>query len=235
MPTLTRTMLMATSLVLLAASPAAAESKPGWKGKVVSVADGDTVTVLKGKEQIRIRLDGVDTPEKRQAFGDKAKKFTANMVAGKVVRVVPATTDRYGRTVAKIYLDGKCLNEALVQAGLAWWYRKYAKGNKVLAGLETKARKARKGLWKDPKPTPPWDWRRQQRGKGPATATATTTATATRGHGTGSLHGNVKSHALHGPGCQHYNCKNCTALFKTVAQARSAGYRPHNACLPTAH
>ena len=226
MPTPHRIMLIA--LVCLAAGPTAADKKlASWEGKVVGVADGDTITVLRDKEQVRIRLDGIDTPEKRQAFGQKAKKFTAAMVAGKVVKVIPATLDRYGRTVARVYLGKACLNEALVRAGFAWWYRKYAKDNKVLPGLEAAARKAGKGLWKDPKPMPPWDWRRQQRGKAPATAAPRPAGT----HPTGSLHGNIRSKALHAPGCQHYECKRCTARFKTVEHARAAGYRPHKDCV----
>ena len=106
--------------VTLCATPAARAGEP-FKGKVVGVADGDTITVLRGKEQVRIRLNAVDTPEKRQAFGKKAKKFTADMVAGKVVEVRPTTQDRYGRTVARVLVGDSSLNEALVKAGYAWW------------------------------------------------------------------------------------------------------------------
>ena len=220
-------MIKIITFICLAAGPGIADAKPAaWEGKVVSVADGDTITVLRGKEQVRIRLDGVDTPEKRQAFGQKAKKFTAGMVAGKVVKVVPVTLDRYGRTVARVYLGKASLNEALVRAGFAWWYRKYAKDNKVLPKLEAAARKAGKGLWKDPKPTPPWDWRHQQRGKAPVAAPPPSV-----GHPSGSFHGNAGSKVLHAPGCQHYNCKRCTARFKTVEQARATGYRPHKDCV----
>ena len=232
------------ALLGLSASPACAqekkrtdEGKSPWQGKVVSVADGDTVTVLRGKERIRIRLDGVDTPEKRQAYGQKAKKFTLAMVAGKEVRVVPATIDRYGRTVARVHLGDKCLNKELVRAGLAWWYRKYSPKDKELAGLEAAARKAEKGLWSDPKPTAPWDWRRQQRGgegKGATTRPAPEghpAGSAPKQHPSGSYHGNVKSHVLHAPSCKHYSCKNCTAMFKTVEHARAAGYRIHKACV----
>ena len=117
--------------VTLCATPAARAGEP-FKGKVVGVADGDTITVLRGKEQVRIRLNAVDTPEKRQAFGKKAKKFTADMVAGKVVEVRPTTQDRYGRTVARVLVGDSSLNEALVKAGYAWWYRKYAPKAKKL-------------------------------------------------------------------------------------------------------
>ena len=96
-----------------------------WSGKVVGVADGDTITVLRDREQVRIRLYGIDTPERGQAFGKKAKQFTSDMVYGKVVEVKVMATDRYGRTVAMIYADKTLLNEELVKAGLAWVYWQY--------------------------------------------------------------------------------------------------------------
>ena len=85
-----------------------------WQGKVVEVVDGDTIDVIHNGIKERIRLFGVDTPEKRQDFGKKASLFTSDMVSGKTVEVTPVTTDRYGRTVGLIYVNGKCLNEELV-------------------------------------------------------------------------------------------------------------------------
>ena len=196
----------------------------------MKVADGDTVTVLRGKEQVRIRLAGVDTPEKRQAFGQKAKQFTLGLVAGKEVEIRPKTIDRYGRTVGKIIVNGESLNKALVAAGLAWWYRKYSPGEKELGRLEAEARDARRGLWADPKPQAPWDWRRAQRGSGRGKHRGRAQLKPP-GQGAGEYHGNRKSGALHGSGCQHYDCKSCTALFKTVQAAKDAGYRPHQACI----
>ena len=96
-----------------------------WSGKVVGVADGDTITVLRDKEQVRIRLYGIDTPERGQAFGKKAKQFTSRMVFGKVVEVHQMDTDRYGRTVALVSVDKQLLNKELVKAGLAWVYDRY--------------------------------------------------------------------------------------------------------------
>ena len=91
-----------------------------WQGKVVGVSDGDTITVMHDGKGEKIRLYGIDTPENKQAFGKKAKQFTSDMVAGKVVEVKPVTTDRYGRTVGLVYINGKCLSEELVMAGYAW-------------------------------------------------------------------------------------------------------------------
>ena len=98
-----------------------------WTGKVVGISDGDTIKVLQNSKQVKIRLHGIDTPEKAQPFGKKAKQFTAKMVAGKIVDVKKTDTDRYGRTVAVITVNGKNLNESLVKSGFAWVYRKYCK------------------------------------------------------------------------------------------------------------
>ena len=189
-----------------AACAKAKRKKPTpWQGKVVAVADGDTITVLRGRQRVRIRLQGVDTPEKRQAFGQQAKRFTTRFVFGKVVRVVPVTTDRYRRTVGEVFVGDRSLNEALVKAGLAWWYRRYARRAKLLEHLELEARKARRGLWADAKPVAPWDY--HHRGKG--------------------LRCNVNSKVCHQPGCQYFRCRSCTARFDTRAAAKQAGYRFH--------
>jgi micrococcal nuclease len=129
-------------------------------GKVVSVADGDTFTMLVSNEQIRIRLHGIDCPEKAQDFGNVAKEFLSGYVFGKVVRVKNMDTDRYGRTIGMVTIDGVNVNEELLKAGLAWHYKTYDK-NPVWAKLEEEARKNKKGLWLQPNPIPPWDWRKR--------------------------------------------------------------------------
>lgn len=134
-----------------------------FSGRVVSVSDGDTITVLHDGSGERIRLNGIDCPEKAQPFGKKAKQFTSTMVFGKEVMVQAKDTDRYGRTVADVILpDGRNLNRELVTAGMAWWYGKYSK-DESLGQLEQKAREARRGLWADPHPTPPWEWRKRNK------------------------------------------------------------------------
>ena len=87
-----------------------------WSGKVVGVADGDSITVMHNGKGEKIRLYGIDCPEKQQAFGNKAKQLTSQMVFKKIVKVKPVTTDRYGRTVAWVSCDGKSLNESLLKA-----------------------------------------------------------------------------------------------------------------------
>ena len=103
---------------------------------------------------------GIDCPEKRQAFGNRAKQFAPALVFGKTVTVSVLDVDRYGRTVGEVILpDGRVLNHELVRAGLAWWYRKYAPDDDTLKQLEAEARQAKRGLWVEPNPMPPWAWR----------------------------------------------------------------------------
>ena len=134
-------------------------------GSVVSVLDGDTIEVLHQQHPERIRLSGIDCPEKSQAFGQRAKQAASALVYGKEVTIQTHGHDKYKRTIGEVILpDGKSLNQGLVKQGWCWWYRKYAPGNTALEGLETEAREARKGLWADPQPMPPWEWRAQRRG-----------------------------------------------------------------------
>lgn len=132
-------------------------------GKVVKVSDGDTITILSaGNRQVKIRFEGIDTPEKNQAFGTKAKSYLSRMVAGKMVKVSVKEKDRYGRTVGTVFVGSKNVNLEMVKAGLAWHYKFYSK-DKTLAKAEELARKAKKGLWVDKNPTAPWDFRRNSR------------------------------------------------------------------------
>ena len=130
--------------------------------QVISVIDGDTIEVLNGHHAERIRLSGIDCPEKGQAFGTRAKQAASELVFGKEVTLQTHGHDKYKRTLADVILpDGVSLNQELVRQGFCWWYRKYAPGDTVLEGLEAEAREARKGLWVDPQPVPPWEWRKK--------------------------------------------------------------------------
>ncbi len=140
----------------LFATPALAAD---FTGRVVGVSDGDTITVLHNGTGERIRLHGIDCPEKRQAFGNRAKQFTSTLVFGNTVTVQVLDRDRYGRTVGVVLLpDGRSLNHELVRAGLAWMYPRYT-NDQSLSDLEEEARVARRGLWADPHAVPPWEWR----------------------------------------------------------------------------
>lgn len=134
-------------------------------GKVVGVSDGDTITVLDAsKTQHKIRLEGIDAPEKAQPFGQRSKEHLSDQVFGKQVEVVTNKTDKYGRNVGKVLVDGKDANLEQVRSGLAWHYKQYqseqSAGDRVAyANAETAAKAQKSGLWVDAKPVAPWDWR----------------------------------------------------------------------------
>ena len=140
---------------LLVGSAAAEE----FTARVVGVTDGDTLTVLHDRRSATVRLLGVDAPEKRQAYGDRAKRFTADLAFDRTVTVRTTGRDRYGRLLGEVVLpDGRSLNQELVRAGYAWWFRRYSRDGR-LARLEEEARAGRRGLWADQAPQAPWDYR----------------------------------------------------------------------------
>ena len=134
-----------------------------FKGKVVGVSDGDTITVLRDGKGVKIRLYGIDCPESSQGFGQAAKKFTSGMVYGKIVKVEERDNDRYGRIVGIVYVDAENLNLSLLCNGFAWYYKAYAMNEKSFAVAESKAKAAKRGLWSEASPVPPWDYRRELR------------------------------------------------------------------------
>lgn len=136
-----------------------------WSGKVIGVADGDTITVLRDKKPQKIRLYGIDCPEKRQPFGKRAKQFTSEMVFGKVVEVEPVATDRYGRTVAFVRIENITVNEELIKEGLGWVYVRYCKLPLCAEwqSLERTAHNEKRGLWGSSGQIPPWDFRRRRK------------------------------------------------------------------------
>ena len=134
-----------------------------FTGPVIRVLDGDTIEVLHNQHPERIRLSAIDCPEKGQAFGKRAKQAASELVFGKEVTVRTYGHDKYKRIIGDVILpNGPNLNQELVKDGWCWWYRKYAPGDTVLERLESEAREARKGLWADPQPLPPWEWRKHR-------------------------------------------------------------------------
>lgn len=129
----------------------------------VGVSDGDTIKVLRNNSEIKIRLEGIDCPELHQAFSRKAKQFTSAMVFGKTVTINVKTTDKYGRTVARVIINGKDVSLELVKAGLAWHFKRYS-SDPVLAKAEEEARAKKIGLWANRNPLPPWEWRHIEKG-----------------------------------------------------------------------
>lgn len=131
-------------------------------GRVVGVADGDTITVLDEMDngRFRIRLYGIDCPEKKQAYGNKAKKHLSALVYGKRVSVRFSSIDRYGRILGRVYVSGKDISLVMLSAGYAWHYSQYDSSPEY-AAAEKKARSAGVGLWADRSPVPPWVFRRK--------------------------------------------------------------------------
>ena len=132
---------------------------PEFSGEIVNVVDGDTLDVLVANALLRVRLDGIDCPEKNQAFGQSARTFTIDMSLHKIVTVLVKGKGKYGRTLGEVVLaDGHILNRELVKAGMAWQYKRFSK-DRTLEALESEAHSKRVGLWADSDPVAPWDYR----------------------------------------------------------------------------
>lgn len=134
-------------------------------GKVVAISDGDTLTLLvpdgASFKQVRVRLAEIDTPESRQPYGNRARQALSDLAFNQQARVVVQDTDRFGRTVGRVYVGDVDVNAELVRQGAAWVYRQYLKDQSLLA-LEAEAKAAKRGLWGLPETErcPPWDWRK---------------------------------------------------------------------------
>jgi micrococcal nuclease len=151
------------SLILLVLAPPINAKE--YRGRVVAISDGDTLTILdSSKRQIKVRLAEIDTPESKQPYGSKAKQELSALAYNKTAIVKAQSTDRYKRVVGRVYVGNVDVNAELVRRGSAWVYRKYAK-DKQLYALENQARKSRVGLWKLPESEkiPPWEWRKAKR------------------------------------------------------------------------
>jgi len=132
-------------------------------GKVIKIADGDTFTLLTSeKEKIRVRLHGIDCPERKQSYSKQATQFLKLKIKGEYVKVKITDTDRYGRTIGVVYFEEQNINEAMLTKGFAWHYAQYD-NNKKWAKLEREARKKGIGIWSQQTPTPPWEWRKANR------------------------------------------------------------------------
>lgn len=152
---------------LVVASPAWAE----LRGEVVRIIDGDTIDVLVDKQPVRVRLVDIDAPEKRQAFGERARQALAGMVFRRHVLVDEKDTDRYGRTLGTVWVNMELasrppqprnVNAAMVHQGMAWAYRFHGRAaDPEMLRLEQEARGKRVGLWSDPHAVEPWKWRRE--------------------------------------------------------------------------
>ena len=135
-----------------------------FTGKVIKIADGDTITVLdRYKVQHRIRLTGIDAPERKQAFGSRSKQSLGKLVFSKTVTVKTNKRDRYGRVLGKILINGTDINKEQIRRGMAWhgYLRDQTAADRIAyADIEKNARKEQRGLWVNPNPMPPWKWRK---------------------------------------------------------------------------
>ena len=222
-------------------------------GKVVGVTDGDTIEVLHNHRAVRIRLNGIDCPEKGQAYGHSAKQAASALVFGKQATLQTYGLDKYGRTIADVLLpDGTNVNHELVREGWCWWYRKYAPGNAELEKLEKDARDAKKGLWVDAAPVPPWVYRKAGRGQALEPSDIVTfdsvveeelssrappglfaaPSSADSSASPYPIIGNKRSHIYHRPDCPNYSqiTPRNRVEFNSTAQAEAEGYRRAGNC-----
>lgn len=222
--------------LLFVLSPTTASAD--FSGHVVTVLDGDTIDVMHDEHSERIRLNSIDAPEKGQDYGRRAKQFAQELVGQKEVRVKGHRPDKYGRTIGDVFLpDGTHVNRELVKAGLAWWFCRHS-SDEQLKQLEEEARDAKRGLWKDPVPIPPWVYRKLQRKQvpdvtdfdcpeqNPALSLSPVTA------GSSQVIGNKRSHIYHRPDCPGFTkvSANNQAPFPNAEAAEEAGYRLAGNC-----
>nr|WP_261789213.1 thermonuclease family protein [Thauera aminoaromatica] len=138
-------------------------------GRIISVADGDTVTLLDANlRQHKIRLSGIDAPERRQPFGNRSRLHLGALVFGRQVTAYCPKTDRYKRAVCRLEVDGVDANLAQLEAGMAWHYKAYTREQSPAdrwryAKAEDRARDERQGLWADRAPVAPWDFRKARK------------------------------------------------------------------------
>jgi micrococcal nuclease len=138
-----------------------------FEGEVIRVLDGDTIEVLHEKHPERIRLYGIDCPEKGQSFGQKAKQATSSLLFGKDVRIETHGRDKHRRTLGTVFDGDLNVNQELVKEGWCWWFRKFVPKDQTMKQFEQAAKDAKKGLWADPNPVPPWLYRRLESGAYP--------------------------------------------------------------------
>lgn len=217
---------LAAALVLLLAAlwqPAAAQD---ITGRIISVVDGDTLTLLHGREPVRIRLTEIDGPERGQPFGQRSTQSLRALCAGRTARVVLAGTDQYNRSLGRVWCAGVDANAEQVRRGMAWVYDQYVT-DRGLYPVQQAARNRREGLWVDPAPVPPWLWRRGIR-SAPANS-----APGPKAADNAPIIGNRRSRVYHLPtGCPSYGkvAPRNRVPFASEEAARAAGYRLAGSC-----
>ncbi len=218
-------------LFMLVSAQAGAQTMSTLQGKVVAIADGDSITLLDATNRRQnIRLQGIDSPEIRQEFGEQAKQNLANLVFGRQVVVEYYKYDNYGHILGKVLLlDGLDVNLEQIRDGMAWHYKEYEADQpkpdrKTYARAEREARDARRGIWADVQqqpPMPPWVWRRVERRRERPPVLIY-----------GKIIGNTRTKIYHRPDCPNYNKVGAENKieFETVEEAEKAGYRAARNC-----
>ena len=180
-------LLMVGLLLFVLAAVVTTAQSAELTGKVVGVHDGDTLTLLvpdgASYRQVKVRLGEIDTPESKQPYGERAKQTLSDLAYNKPARVVVQDTDKYGRTVGRVYVGGIDVNAEMIRQGAAWAYRQYLKDQSLLR-LEAEAKAAKRGLWALPEAQrmPPWEWRHGGSAKAaPAPDSSAQAATASGG------------------------------------------------------
>jgi endonuclease YncB( thermonuclease family) len=242
-----------TSLSSKTAETAKSAEPTQLAGMIVGVADGDTVTLLDANHtSFKVRLQGIDAPEKRQAFGEVSRVHLVRLISGKSVTVQWRKRDQYGRIVGKILLDGRdvCLEQ--IKAGLAWHYKEFEReqseaDRSLYAEAERDARSQKVGLWRDPAQTPPWDFRHHRdstsdnqgdstsgdhRGANSNDDKPSSASSNNAGQTSGVIRGNKNSKIYHWPGCPNYDdiAPHDRVPFQTREDAERAGYRAARNC-----
>jgi endonuclease YncB( thermonuclease family) len=200
-------------------------------GKVISVVDGDTITILDTNNQkLVIRLEGIDAPELNQEFGSRSKQSLSDLVNGKTVNVLGPKKDQYGLIVGKIALDSKDINFEQIDRGMAWFYRPYAKelapeDAKAYERAELNAKEDKRGLWRNPNPMPPWQYMA-------ITRSAPSGVTKVSAPADGQIIGIRKKMIYYMPDCPDYNKapERNREYYKTAAEAEAAGFKKAKSC-----
>jgi endonuclease YncB( thermonuclease family) len=202
-------------------------------GRVIGITDGDTVTILDERRiQHKVRLSGIDAPEQKQPFGDASKRNLSSLIFSRYVAVIYNKRDRHGRIVGKILLNGRDICLEQIRAGLAWHFKEYEREQspeerRAYAEAEEEAHRARRGLWRDPFPIPPWEFRHPERARqenGPTTPPGLA--------GRLPVIGNKRSKTYHRPDCPDYDrvAPQNRVPFRAAEEAETAGYRKAGNC-----
>ncbi|MCA9437921.1 MAG: thermonuclease family protein [Candidatus Omnitrophica bacterium] len=165
----TLTLLLLTAAIvgaLVERTPSPSSQIPtdqALSGTVLTVADGDTMTLRVDGQKVKVRLQGIDCPERQQAYGQEAGDFIREQVQGEQVEVRKLGVDQYDRVLGEVFLNGENLNKELLREGLAWWYEKHARDRTDYRDLQDEAKREGRGLWSDPDAIPPWEFRWKER------------------------------------------------------------------------